>query len=181
MRLSWASAANGGESASKLIPSARYVYTSTSSLAPRMAATMMTTRSDEPRKESKREKILLLHSQLNQLKRQLDEELANPHEKITESGSASNSLGHQQSSGQLDNPAKLTMLPTLGSPCLSTSFCNRSIKNSQCNLETFTCGCLSEHVKFNSTTCLARKYPISSPISWLLYPTILNDQRNLTK
>lgn len=46
----------------------------------------------------------------------------------------------------------------LGSPCLAARDCSSHVANSHCRLDTYTCACLSNHVEFNSTTCLPCKY-----------------------
>lgn len=151
MRYAWASSGAVNE-LSRLIPSARYVYSSPA-LSPLQR--------DEG--QSKREKIFSLHSQLNQLKRELDAELNSQEDAAP--ASLAPGAHHQTPPAAATQPtdlldAKSAPLPpqvSLGSPCLSSSFCNRSIKNSQCNTESFTCVCQHEHVQFNATSCLARK------------------------
>lgn len=46
----------------------------------------------------------------------------------------------------------------IGSPCTKTSDCDKSVANSHCRVDTFACACLPNHIEYNSTTCLPRKY-----------------------
>jgi hypothetical protein len=148
-RFAWASA-GAGQTASKLIPSARYVY------GPPPPATI------GGAADAKRNRILSLHSQLNQLKLKLEAELGDGDEQQQQAADADgrhpDAWTVAPQANELGGHAETTVsMVALGSPCLSSSFCSKSIKNSQCNLESFTCVCLGEHVRLNSTTCLARK------------------------
>lgn len=90
---------------------------------------------------TKKQRISNIQEQLIQLRRQLESELLQSGDKIKGSESTNELLESTQ----------------IGSPCLQSSDCSKSIKNSHCNLNNFTCVCLDQHVPINVTTCLARK------------------------
>lgn len=111
--------------------------------------------SEAEEEAAKSKKILQLHSQLNQLRQQLEQELK-PTAAAASGTDAKVLARHQTDDNKPQRPSPRVI--RLGSPCLSSSYCFESIKNSHCKLDTFTCACLSEHVELNSTTCLAREY-----------------------
>lgn len=76
-------------------------------------------------------RLSLLQSQLLDLRRQLELELA------------------------VALPAQQALL---GSPCLESSDCSQAVANSHCLAQNLTCACLPQHVVLNSTTCLPRKH-----------------------
>lgn len=61
-------------------------------------------------------------------------------------------------SSEIDDNSSSRQMAQLGSSCITASDCNRSITNSHCSLDSFTCACLPNHIEHNSTTCLTRKF-----------------------
>lgn len=73
-------------------------------------------------------RLSLIQSQLSELRRQFEAELAASDRQVT-----------------------------LGSPCFNATDCSKVVARSHCRLDNFTCSCLPNHVELNSTTCLSRK------------------------
>lgn len=67
------------------------------------------------------------------------------------------SYSYSLSAGNIDelNSRQMTQL---GSSCIAAIDCSKSVANSHCNLDSFTCSCLPNHIEHNSTTCLPRKF-----------------------
>lgn len=92
-------------------------------------------------------RISQLHSQLKELKNQLELALS--------------SSSNEQSIGKENKyKASKKRQVVLGSACVSASDCSRHIEKSHCRVDTFTCTCLPQHIELNSTTCLPRKYEV---------------------
>lgn len=129
-------------------------------------------------------RIVQLHSQLNQLKSKLESELKS--ETAGDESALINLREPVAGNAQLGRPQI-----SLGAPCLSSSYCNQAVKNSHCNLDTFTCTCLREHVQFNATTCLPRKYFMQLrqsvsrfthiPSAHLIQQNLLSASKNLSE
>lgn len=66
-------------------------------------------------------------------------------------------------SSEIDDNSSSRQMTQLGSSCITATDCSRSIANSHCSLDSFTCSCLPNHIEYNSTTCLARKFINSRP------------------
>lgn len=97
--------------------------------------------------------VALISSQVNDLKRLLASKLEDLHS----SWLVANRSAAAPTSGSVFKQSQASV-GKLGSPCLKAQHCSAHVANSHCRLEDFTCVCLPQHVEYNSTSCLARKF-----------------------